>query len=183
MSKLFTTEWNGVKSYRGSTRKNKELSWLTLKPRVSSWLKQQVHSFYIVAFPEDHLTVFYGGACSPTVRTDSDYRLVYLMKHKYSIPHYFCRRVQLFFSGVLLIDWISHLPVDSNNIPLSSLSCLFHFATGEAVNYHQALTSMCYSNSALWITMCVFFMPEIRGKTQFSPQLNNEIVFFKLTVC
>lgn len=36
---------------------------------------------------------------------------------------------------------------------------------------------MYYSNSALWIILYVF-MPEVRPETQFSPQMDNEIVFF-----
>lgn len=56
---------------------------------------------------------------------------------------------------------------------------------GEALNHRHHwvhTTIMYYSNSALRITLYVFFMPEVRPKTQFSPQLDNEIVFFQLTL-
>lgn len=61
---------------------------------------------------------------------------------------------QLLSAGVLLTHWIIHLPTNTvyilSGLHLYSLSHLFHFATGEALNYrYHSLTLMYYSNSAL----------------------------------
>ncbi len=138
-----------------------------------------------------------GGASSLTTKTDFDYRLVCLKKPGYCISYYSAQHpLLLLFSYRIctvlfssFCNWLGNSAARTysffNCIPLYFLSHLFHFATGEALNYHHhwlPITVMYYSNSTLRITLYVFFMPEVRPKTQFSPQLDNEIVFFQLTL-